>query len=385
MQQGLFYLYESIMKIGIVLYPTYGGSGVVATELGKALAIKGHEVHFMSYRLPARLPQFIDNVYFHEVGVSSYPLFEYPPYESALAAKIVDVVEYEKLDVLHVHYAIPHASAGFMAKQILQTKGKRIPMVTTLHGTDITIVGKDASLKPVVEFSINQSDAVTTVSDNLRQTTYDNFAITKEIEVVPNFVDIERFSISKIDAIRNRLAFPDEKIVMHVSNFRKVKRIQDIIEAFAQIQDQVNGKLVLVGDGPERQQLEQMSRDKKLCSVLRFIGKQEAVNELLSVADVFVMASERESFGLAALEAMAAGVPVITSDAGGLPELNIHKKTGIVYPVGNVAKLSEAMLTMLTQDQLLHEYSLQAKQRAMDFSTQKIVPLYEAVYQSVLD
>lgn len=372
------------MKIGIVLYPTYGGSGVVATELGKALAKKGHQVHFISYSMPARLSSFMENIVYHEVGVANYPLFEYPPYESALAGKIVDVVKFEQLDVLHVHYAIPHASAGYMAKQILKTKGLDVPIVTTLHGTDITIVGKDASLKPVVEFSINQSDAVTTVSENLRQETINNFNISKEIEVVPNFIDTSRFAEMDKRHFKKAIAPNDEKVLLHVSNFRKVKRIQDIIRAFQMISSDLPTKLLLIGDGPERPAMEQLCRELSVYNDIRFLGKQDAIDELLAIADVFVMASERESFGLAALEAMAAGVPVVSSNAGGLPELNVHNETGFVYNVGNVEELAAALQKVLSDDILLGTMSRDAYLRAQDFSTESIIPKYENVYERLL-
>lgn len=371
------------MKIGIVLYPTYGGSGVVATELGKALAKKGHEVHFISYSMPARLTRYMENIVYHEVGVANYPLFEYPPYESALAGKIVDVVRFEELDVLHVHYAIPHASAGFMAKQILKTKGIEIPIVTTLHGTDITIVGKDASLQPVVEFSINQSDAVTTVSEDLKKETCKNFNIQKQIHVVPNFINTSRFKNMDKKHFKKAISPHDEKLILHVSNFRKVKRIQDIIRAYHKISDRVSAKVILIGDGPERPQMEQLCRELGVCDDIRFLGKQDAIDELLAIADVFVLASERESFGLAALEAMAAGVPVVSSNAGGLPELNIHNETGLVYEVGEVNELAKALEKILSDEELLSTMSEKALQRAKLFSIEQIIPQYEKVYEQL--
>lgn len=371
------------MKIGIVLYPTYGGSGVVATELGKALANKGHQVHFISYSMPARLTNFVQNVVFHEVGVANYPLFEYPPYESALAGKIVDVVKFEKLDVLHVHYAIPHASAGFMAKQILKQQNIEIPMITTLHGTDITIVGKDASLKPVVEFSINQSEAVTTVSKSLRTDTYENFNIEREIQVIPNFIDVERFGKLNKEHFKQAIAPFGEKILLHISNFRKVKRIQDIIRSFDLIRRKIPSKLLLIGDGPERPRMQELCRELGTCDDIRFLGKQEAIDELLAVADAFVMASERESFGLAALEAMAAGVPVISSNAGGLPELNIDGETGFVFEIADVQAMADAAIKMLSDQELHIQMRKNAKARAHIFSLDHIVPMYEQVYEEV--
>ena len=373
------------MKIGIVLYPTYGGSGVVATELGKALAKKGHQVHFISYSMPARLSHFMENIVYHEVGVANYPLFDYPPYESALAGKIVDVVRFEKLDVLHVHYAIPHASAGYMAKQILKQTGQDIPIVTTLHGTDITIVGKDASLKPVVEFSINQSDAVTTVSKSLRSQTYENFNVGNQtIEVIPNFIDTSRFvSMDKLH-FKKAIAPNGEKLILHTSNFRKVKRIQDIITAFQLVVEQIPSKLLLIGDGPERQSMEQLARELKICENVRFLGKQDAIDELLSIADVFVLASERESFGLAALESIAAGVPIVTSNAGGLPELNIDGETGFLFDVGNVNQLSQVLTNLLSDENLMGSMSRNAYLHAQNFSLESIIPQYEKVYESVM-
>ncbi len=372
------------MKIGIVLYPTYGGSGVVATELGKELARRGHQVHFISYSMPVRLQHFHQNIVFHEVGVANYPLFDYPPYESALAGKIVDVVLFEQLDVLHVHYAIPHASAGYMAKQILNTKGADIPMVTTLHGTDITIVGKDASLKPVVEFSINKSDAVTTVSNSLREMTFENFEIKNKIEVIPNFIDVDRFASIKNEHFKALIAPNDELIILHTSNFRKVKRIEDIIYAFSKVSAQLSAKLILVGDGPERQRMELLCRELGVCQHIKFLGKQDAIGELLSVSDMFVLASERESFGLAALEALAAGVPIITSDAGGLPELNIHGETGFVYPVGDTDQLANYIIELGKDKNLRAKMATGAAARAKDFDTSTIVPIYEKIYDSVL-
>jgi len=377
-------VYENLgMKIGIVLYPTYGGSGVVATELGKALAILGHEIHFISYSMPARLQSFMENIVFHEVGVANYPLFEYPPYESALAGKIVDVVKFEKLDVLHVHYAIPHASAGYMAKQILKTKGIEIPIVTTLHGTDITIVGRDASLKPVVEFSINRSDAVTAVSEHLKNETLAHFDVANDIDVVYNFIDTERFRDQDKQHFKKAIAPNDEKILLHVSNFRQVKRIQDIIAAFEIAHRSIRCKLILVGDGPERQKLETLARKLGVWNDVRFLGKQDAIDELLNVADVFLMASERESFGLAALEAMAAGVPVISSNAGGLPELNLHGKTGFVFPVSDVEAFADSLKQLLTDEELLTKFKKQAQAHARTFATEEIVGQYLEIYERV--
>ncbi len=371
------------MKIGIVLYPTYGGSGVVATELGKALAEKGHQIHFISYNMPARLSGFVQNTFYHEVGVAKYPLFEYPPYESALAGKMVDVVQYESLDILHVHYAIPHASAGYMAKQILQSRGLNIPMVTTLHGTDITIVGRDASLKPVVEFSINQSDAVTAVSEDLKHNTYESFNVSRSIEVIPNFIDLKRFQRAEKNHFKKAIAPNGEKIIMHTSNFRRVKRIQDLIKAFKQIRAAVPAKMLLIGDGPERQRMEQLCREMGTCDDIRFLGKQDAIVELLSISDVFQLPSESESFGLAALEAMACGVPVISSDAGGLTELNIHGETGFVHPIADVDALAHLTIKLLQNDTLLAQFKEQAFSRAKLFDIDTVVPQYEELYETI--
>ncbi len=372
------------MKIGIVCYPTFGGSGVVATELGKGLAKKGHEVHFITYSQPIRLDFFNENIFYHEVNISSYPLFQYPPYESALAGKMVDVVKFAKLDLLHVHYAIPHATSAFLAKQILQSEGLNIPIVTTLHGTDISVVGKDPSLKPVVTFSINNSDGVTAVSGDLRKETLDTFQINTEIEVIYNFVDLERFNKQEKDHFKRFICPDGEKLIVHASNFRKVKRIDDIIRAFAKIKLQVPSKLLLVGDGQERQNLEQLTRDLNLESDIRFIGKLEAIEEVLSVADLFFMPSEKESFGLAALEAMACEVPVISSNTGGLAELNIHGETGFLSNVGDVADMVKNAVFVL-QDENLPIFKANALKRAKEFDLNAIVPQYEAYYKTVLE
>ena len=371
------------MKIGIVCYPTFGGSGVVATELGKGLAKKGHQVHFITYTQPARLDFFNENIFYHEVNIASYPLFQYPPYESALAGKMVDVVKYEKLDLLHVHYAIPHATSAFLAKQILKCHGINIPIITTLHGTDITIVGKDASLAPVVTFSINESDGVTTVSEDLRKDTYEAFEIRKEIEVIPNFVDLERFKKQPKEHFKRIICPNDEKLLVHTSNFRKVKRIEDIIKVFAKLKTQIPSKLLLVGDGPERGPMEQLSRDMNLCEDVRFVGKLDAIEEVLSVADLFLMPSEKESFGLASLEAMACEVPVISSNTGGLPELNVQGVTGFLSNVGDVDDMVKNAMYIL-QDENLPTFKANALARAKEFDIIHIVPMYERHYEKVL-
>jgi N-acetyl-alpha-D-glucosaminyl L-malate synthase BshA len=372
------------MKIGIVCYPTFGGSGVVATELGKALANQGHQVHFITYSQPARLDFFSANLFYHEVSVRDYPLFDYAPYESALASKLVDVVRFEQLDILHVHYAIPHASAAFMAKQILATYGINIPFVTTLHGTDITLVGKDATYKPVVTFSINQSDGVTTVSQDLKEDTYKHFEIQKEIKVIPNFIDFTRFSLQPKDHFKKAIAPNNERILIHTSNFRKVKRTQDVIYMFQKVLEKIPSKLLMVGDGPERNSNEQLCRELGISDHVRFLGKQDAVEEILSVSDLFIMPSESESFGLAALEAMACKVPVITSNAGGLPELNIDDFCGYMCDVGDIDDMANKAITILSNEETLKYFKENALIRAQDFDLKKILPMYINYYNEVL-
>ena len=340
------------IKIGIVCYPTFGGSGVVATELGKALAKEGHKVHFITYSQPSRLDFLNENLFYHEVDFRSYPLFEYPPYELALASKMVSVVKNEGLDLLHVHYAIPHASAAYMAKQILKTQGIFIPVVTTLHGTDITLVGKDPSYEPVVTFSINESDGVTAVSEDLRKETYEHFKITKEIDVIPNFIDLEKFKKQKKDHFKKAICPKGEALIVHTSNFRKVKRIGDVISIFANIHAEIPAKLLMIGDGPERAKAEAQSKELNIEGDVRFLGKLEAIEEVLSVADLFLMPSEKESFGLAALEAMACEVPLISSNAGGLPELNVQGVTGFLSPVGDVEDMTRKALFVLDKNNL---------------------------------
>ncbi|MFC4212967.1 N-acetyl-alpha-D-glucosaminyl L-malate synthase BshA [Pedobacter lithocola] len=373
------------MKIGIVCYPTFGGSGVVATELGKALANEGHQVHFITYSQPARLDFFSSNLFYHEVSVRDYPLFDYAPYESALASKLVDVVRFEQLDVLHVHYAIPHASAAFMAKQILASYGIHIPVVTTLHGTDITLVGKDPTYKPVVTFSINQSDGVTTVSQDLKDDTYNHFEVTKDIKVIPNFIDFNRFSLQAKDHFKKAIAPNNERILIHTSNFRKVKRTADVIRIFEKIQAVIPSKLLMVGDGPERAYDEQLCRTLNICDHVRFLGKQDAVEEILSVSDLFLMPSESESFGLAALEAMACKVPVITTNAGGLPELNVDGFCGYMSNVGDVESMAAHGIEILKDDETLNRFKENAFTRAQDFDLKKILPSYVDYYKEVIE
>jgi N-acetyl-alpha-D-glucosaminyl L-malate synthase BshA len=371
------------MKIGIVCYPTFGGSGVVATELGKALAKAGHKVHFITYQQPPRLDFFNENVFYHEVNIPTYPLFQFPPYETALASAMVNVVQYEKLDLLHVHYAIPHASAAYMAKMILRAQGRHIPFVTTLHGTDITLVGKDASYEPVVTFSINESDGVTAVSEHLRQETLDQFAIRREIEVIPNFIDLDRFKRQKKDHFKMAICPNGEKLIVHTSNFRRVKRIDDVVQIFHKINQQIPSKLLLSGDGPERVRIEKLCRDMGIYQDVRFLGKLDAVEEVLSVADLFLMPSENESFGLAALEALACEVPLITSNAGGLPELNLHGVTGFLSNVGDVDDMVKNALYILDDDNL-PTFKHNALERAKEFEISRILPHYEAYYEKVV-
>lgn len=372
---------QEYMKIGIVCYPTFGGSGVLATELGKALAEKGHMVHFITYQQPVRLSGFFTNIFYHEVRVPHYPLFDYPPYETTLASTMVDVVLNNDLDLLHVHYAIPHASAAYMAKQILKKKGKDIPVITTLHGTDITLVGKDKTFEPVVTFSINESDAITAVSNNLRKETYHSFDIEKEIEVIHNFVDVQRFDKKPLDAFRKVLAPNGERIIAHASNFRKVKRVNDIIRIFANINKVVPSKLLMVGDGPDRPGAEELCRELGICDDVRFLGKQQEMEEILAISDMFMLTSEYESFGLSALEAMAAGVPVLSTNAGGIPEINIHGETGFMANIGDIEELSRLGIELLKDDELLQYCKQKAKEQAAKFDIHHIVPLYEELYE----
>jgi len=372
------------MRIGIVCYPTYGGSGVVATELGIGLAQKGHNVHFISYRVPARLESFHENVSFHEVTFSDYPLFQNAPYESALSSKIVDVAKFEKLDLLHVHYAIPHAATAYMAKQILASQGINLPVITTLHGTDITLVGRDATYAPVVAFSINQSDGVTAVSQNLKEETYKNFDIKRDIEVIPNFINLKRFKKAKKEHFKKAIAPNGEKILIHVSNFRKVKRPEDVIYIFQKVRDKIPSKLLLVGDGPERQNLEMLCRALNVCDDTRFLGKQEPVEELLAVSDLFLLPSEYESFGLAALEAMACQVPVVSSNTGGLPEIIIQGKTGFMSNVGDIEDMANHSIFILSDEERLNQFKQQAMAQAQKYDIEKILPLYEDYYSIIL-
>jgi N-acetyl-alpha-D-glucosaminyl L-malate synthase BshA len=372
------------MKIGIVCYPTFGGSGVLATELGKALAQKGHQIHFISYQQPVRLNGFIPNIFYHEVQVPTYPLFDYPPYETALASTMVDVIKNNKLQLLHVHYAIPHASAAYMAKKILEQEGIYIPVITTLHGTDITLVGKDKTYAPVVAFSINQSDAITAVSQNLRDETFKTFKIEKNIEVIHNFVDVQRFNRKPIDAFKKVIAPNGERILLHASNFRKIKRVQDVVKIFYEVSKEIPSKLLFVGDGPERTTAEQLCRELGVCNDVQFVGKQEQMEDILAIADLFLLTSEYESFGLAALEAMAAEVPVISTNAGGLPEIMIEGVTGFMGNVGDVETMSKQAIDILQDDERLQQFKTGAAKHAHTFDIKNIIPLYEKLYDEVL-
>jgi N-acetyl-alpha-D-glucosaminyl L-malate synthase BshA len=372
------------MKIGIVCYPTFGGSGVLATELGKALADKGYIVHFITYQQPVRLDSFHPNIFYHEVTVPTYPLFDFPPYESALSSTLVDVISNEGLDLLHVHYAIPHASSAYLANQILRKTGKNIPFITTLHGTDITLVGKDKMYESVVTFSINESDAITAVSEDLKDETLRSFVIEKEIHVIPNFVDIKRFSQSNKEHFKKMLAPNGEKILAHVSNFRKVKRVEDVIRTFHKIHKELPCKLLMIGDGPERQSMEQLCRELGTCDDVRFLGKQEKLEEILSITDLFLLPSAYESFGLAALEAMGCQVPVISSNAGGIPEINIHGVTGFLTEVGDVEAMANYSLELLTNEVKLAQFKQNAWQQAQKFNIDNIVPMYEKLYKSLV-
>ena len=371
------------MKIGIVLYPTFGGSGVVGTELGKALAKKGHEIHFITYSQPVRLGSFRENIFYHEVAVSDYPLFEFQPYETELTSKMVDVVKYENLDLLHVHYAIPHASAAYMATQILKAQGITIPFITTLHGTDITLVGRDPSFEPVITFCLNQSDAVTAVSESLKNDTYEHFGTNREIHVIPNFIVPNGFNSGKKD-LRKKYAAENERVLCHISNFRKVKRVEDVVRTFKIVNEQIPSKLLLVGDGPERYTVEKYCREYNLCDRVVFIGKVRNTEQVLEIADVFLLPSETESFGLAALEAMAVGVPVISSNTGGIPEVNLHGVSGFLSNVGDVEDMARNTIHMLASDERLNSFKENAYKRSKDFDINKILPMYEKLYEEVL-
>ena len=372
------------MKIGVVCYPTFGGSGIIATELGKALADKGYEVHFIAYRQPVRLNKQVNNVVFHEVRVAEYPLFEYPPYELGLACKLFDVVRHANLDILHVHYAIPHAYVAYLTKQMLAEYGISIPIVTTLHGTDITLVGKSPTLLPAVSFSINQSNVVTAVSDSLKNETLDFFSITKPIKVIPNFIDFNLHDYSFNQEIHSFYAPDGQKIIIHISNFRPVKRVLDVIHIFSKIREEMPAKLLMVGDGPQRDEAEKISRKLKLNTDVKFLGKTADISRLLAISNLFLLPSEKESFGLVALEAMAAGLPVISSNIGGLSKVNIDGETGYTSSVGDLNKMSDDAVKILTNKSLFISMSKNAKEYAKKYDLKKILPLYEEAYEEAL-
>ena len=368
------------MKIGIVCYPTFGGSGVVATELGRALAAQGHQVHLISYSQPFRLDVFSGNLFYHEVPITTYPLFEFLPYEISLTSKLVDVVMHQDLDLLHVHYAIPHASAAYMAKQILAKRGKFIPFITTLHGTDITLVGKDPSYQPVIEFSINESDGVTAVSDSLRKDTLKYFNISREIEVIPNFIDVDNYSKPSDQCYRGMYAPNSEKVITHISNFRPVKRIDDVVRVFEKIRKEIPAKLILAGDGPERGNVENLARQLGVIQDVVFLGKTKAIERILCMSDLFLLTSETESFGLSSLEAMASHVPVISTNTGGIPEVNIHGYSGFLSNVGDIDDMAINALSLLKDDTRMLQFKNQARIQASKFDIKQILPMYENLY-----
>ena len=373
------------MKIAIVCYPTFGGSGVVATELGLELARKGHQIHFITYSQPVRLALLNQNIFYHEVHVPEYPLFHYQPYELALSSKLVDMVKLYKIEVLHVHYAIPHAYAGYMAKKMLEEEGIRIPMVTTLHGTDITLVGNHPFYKPAVSFSINKSDVVTSVSKSLKEDTYRLFDIKKEIKVIPNFIEINKERLDVNDPChRSLMATSDEKVVTHISNFRKVKRIDDVVKIFFEIQKHIPSKLMMVGDGPEKEKAEYLCQELGILDKVIFFGNSNEIDKILSNSDLFLLPSETESFGLAALEAMAWGVPVISSDSGGLPEVNFEGVSGYLSKVGNIDEMAENALKILKDDAVLARFKENALSIAKKFDIKLILPLYIELYEKAI-
>ena len=377
-------MYKSL-KIGLVCYPTFGGSGIVATELGKALADKGHEIHFITYSKPVRMDWFTKNMYYHKVSVSDYPLFEYAPYELLLSNKLVDVAINQKLDVLHVHYAIPHASAAFYAQQILKTRNIDLPFITTLHGTDITLLGKDKSFQPVIEFAINQSNAVTAVSESLKDDTYKFFDIKKNIKVIPNFIDPTLYRFAEDIELRAQFAERTEVIITHISNFRKVKRVEDVIRIFEGVQQQLSAKLLLVGDGPELHQVKNLARELEISDKVFFLGKSKRIEQITSISDVFLLPSETESFGLVALEAMASGVAVVSSNVGGLPEVNEDGVTGFLNEVGDIEGMIASVLNILKDKDTLARFKTNALEHSKKFELRKIVPLYEKLYLSLVE
>lgn len=372
------------MNIGIVCYPTFGGSGVVATELGIALADKGHKVHFITYSQPFRLNHFNENLFYHEVNVNDYPLFDYQPYESVLASKIVDVAIYERLDILHVHYAIPHASVAYLAQQILKSRKIKLPYITTLHGTDITLVGQDPSFEPVIFFSLNNSNAITSVSESLRKDTLKTFKIANDVKVIPNFIKIEEYEDTKDVCQRHRFAKDNEKILIHISNFRKVKRVEDVLRVFDIVRKKIPSKLILVGDGPERPQIDKLCRELDTCHDIISVGKIANPKEVLGVADVFILPSETESFGLSALEAMAMKIPVISTNTGGIPELNIHGKTGYMSKVGDYEDMAKNTIALLSDEKSYAKFKVNAFEQAKKFDLNHILPMYEELYREVI-
>lgn len=379
------------MKIGITCYPTYGGSGVVATELGKMLAQKGHEIHFISYAIPSRLNSFVDNIFYHEVEINNYPLFEFPLYDIALASKMVEVAKFHDIELIHAHYAIPHATSAYLAREILRYENKRhrdIKVITTLHGTDITLVGLEPSFLPTMKFSIEKSDGVTAVSQFLKDKTLTTYKVDKEIEVIPNFIDTKKYHrLSKEEncIFSKSLAKNDEKILAHTSNFRSVKRVQDVIQIFAKVKEKIPSKLILIGDGPERGDCERLCRELNIFDSVKFMGKQDSIVELLSITDLFLIPSQAESFGLAALEAMSCEVPVISTSVGGLPELNIHNETGYIAEIGDVDRMARYAIDLLTNEKKYEIFSKNARERAKEFEETKIVPIYEAFYEKILN
>jgi L-malate glycosyltransferase len=379
------------MKIGITCYPTYGGSGVVATELGKALALRGHEIHFISYAIPSRLDTFVDNIYYHEVEINSYPLFEFPLYSIALASKMVEVTKFHELDLIHAHYAIPHATSAFLAREILNSennKSKPMKFITTLHGTDITLTGLEPSFLPTLKFSIEKSDGVTAVSQFLKDKTLSQYKINKEIEVIPNFIDIEKYKRKENErtkCFRKNFAPNDEKILIHTSNFRPLKRVTDVIKIFNEVNNEIESRLILIGDGPERGECERLCREMGIFELVKFMGKQDSIVELLSIADIFIIPSQSESFGLSALEAMSCSVPVISSSVGGLPELNLHGETGYIAEIGDIERMSKYTIELLTNQRKFELFKKNARKRAEELREENIVPLYENFYTKILN
>ena len=378
------------MKIGITCYPTYGGSGVVATELGKALALRGHEVHFISYAIPTRLTSFVDNIFYHEVEMYSYPLFEFPLYSLALTSKMVEVAKINELDLIHAHYAIPHAASAYLAREILKRENntdKELKVITTLHGTDITLIGLEPSFLPTMKFSIEQSDGVTAVSNFLADKTKTSYQVQKDIEVIPNFIDTEKYDRMDNEhtkCFKEKFAPDGERILTHISNFRQLKRVQDVIKVFAEVNKEVPSRLLLIGDGPDRSECERLARELEIFDLVKFMGKQDMLVELLSISDLFIMPSQSESFGLSALEAMSCSVPVISTSIGGLPELNVHGETGYIAEIGDVDRMAKYAIELLTNQKKYEYFSKKARERALKFREENIVPLYEEFYERIL-